>query len=106
MLEANDKKKTSMPYRQALEKLPLIKVYARVKYRQPDLLKKPKFAALLKALQGEDVAEAEKNGVEFIDFDGNVVKQDKLQKDAKALEDKVTADVGRDNKRIQSPPLY
>ena len=43
--------------------------------------------------------------VELVDFTGKVVNKDKLLRDAKALEDKVRADVGFDNRQVHPLPL-
>jgi hypothetical protein len=109
MLDANDRKATKAPpYRYALAKMGLTKLFARVKYGQPEQQSIRAYNALLWALKAGDINAANdaRKLVELVDFNGNVVDVDKLENDAKALEDRVRRDVGRDNVRFHPPPLY
>jgi len=106
MLESNDKKKSRGPgYRNELEKLPLMKLFARSKHGKPQRLNLRDFRTLLDALRRGDIKAAEKTkNFELVDFNGNVVNGEKLEKDAEALEARVRRDVGPDNTRVHPPP--
>ncbi len=106
MLEANPKKKARGPgYRKELEKLPLTKLFARSKHKNPHRLSFEAFTRLIDALKNEDIKAAQNEGFELVDFNGNAVNGEKLEKDAQALEDKVRRDVGPDNMRGHPPPV-
>jgi hypothetical protein len=108
MIEANPKKKARAPgYRQELVKLPLTKLFARVKHAWPEQLNREDFAKLYGALLSEDLAAAaaQDDYFELVDFTGKIVDDAQLIKDAAALEAKVRKDVGRDNIRVQAPPI-
>jgi hypothetical protein len=109
MLDMNDQKATKAPpYRYALANLGLMKLFARVKYGHPEQQSIRAYNALLQALKNGDISSANVSQklVELVDFNGNVINDDKLIKDAKALQDRVCQEVGRDNKRFHPPPLY
>lgn len=109
MLEANDRKATKAPpYRNALDKMPLTKLFARVKYRRAEQMPNRTYYVLLRALKAGDIkaANEDQKWVELVDFNGNVVDEDKLKNDAEALENRVKRDVGSDNVRFHPPPIY
>jgi hypothetical protein len=107
MIEANPKKQPrSAGYRKELAALPLRNVFTRLKRGLPQQLSKRDFARLYAALAAGDLAEAEKEDFELVDFSGTVVKSDKLVKDAASLEEKIRNDVGTDNRRLPVPPIF
>ena len=108
MLEANDAKAVKAQYhRNELERLPLLKLFARAKHGKPKRLPLRDFKKLLDALKTGNITAAQKTKYfDLVDFNGNVIDGDKLEKDAAALEEKVRRDVGSDNTRVQPPPLY
>jgi hypothetical protein len=108
MIEANPKKqKRAAGYRQELAKLPLTDLFARVKYGHPQSLAQKDFAKLCAALLTEDPAAVSGGELfDLVDFTGKVINAKQLVGDAKALEEKVRLDVGKDNVRVQAPPLY
>ena len=107
MLEKNDTKKHKAPaYRKALDKLPLVKLFARSKHGHPNLLPPHDFRLLLRALRTENIAAAEESGYfDLVDFNGDIVEGEKLKNNAKSLEDKVRQDVGKDNIRTHPYPI-
>ena len=112
MLEANDQKKDKGPdYRKELEKLELMKLFGRSKYSKPKLLPRRDFHVLIRAFKDvkagdiADIAEAEKQNFELVNYKGEVVDGVKLEQNAKALEDKVRRDVGMDNIRAHPIPI-
>jgi hypothetical protein len=105
-LEANPKKKDSAPqFRTDLEALRLVKVFVRVVHGHPMSFTAERFRRLARLLKAGDLRGAEKTGdVELVDFAGNVVKVEKLEQDAKNLEDVVRKKVGADNVHVDPPP--
>jgi hypothetical protein len=106
-LEANPKKKDLAPqYRKELENLRLLKLFARVKHGKPKVLTAPQLNRLLRLFKAGNIRAAEETGdFELVDFSGNVVKRDKLEKDAANLEEVVRRKVGLDNTHVDPPPV-
>jgi hypothetical protein len=66
-----------------------------------------KIQILYRTLKLGNITVAEdKDAFELIDFNGNIVDRLKLEKDAKALEDKVRWDVRSDNRRVHPMLMY
>jgi hypothetical protein len=109
-LEANPKKKNKAPpYRQALEQLRLVNLFARVTRRAAKVLSSRDFVKVLQLLRTGDLMAAQKEGVfiDLIDCAGNVLdreKQEKLTADAAKLEERVRSVVGLDNFYVDPPP--
>ena len=108
VIEKNDAKKGRAPgYRAELANLALMKLFARVKHGRAGRILDKDFKTLLDALKRGDIIRALKTGnFELVDFKGDVIDVEKLEKKAAALEDKVRRDVGIDNTRVQVPPAY
>lgn len=106
MLEANPKKKgKAPPLRAALEKLPLKKVFVRLKHGAAGRLAAREHHRLVELLRAGDLRGAqETKKLELVDFDGKVVDAAKLEKDAHAIESKARQEVGADNVRGHPPP--
>ncbi len=107
MLEANPKKKDKgPPYRKELDKLGIMKLFARLKHGDARRLPTKDFRKLLKLMEAGNIKAAEDTGkFQLVDFSGKVINREKLEKDAASLEDRVRRDVGVDNTRQQPPPV-
>jgi hypothetical protein len=112
-LEANEKKKKkAQPYTEELERLGLVRLFARVKLLNPSkIFTSLEFIKLRQLLSEGDIEETQKNteiDLELVNFLGDVVysrKNKKLLKDAEKLEERVRLDVGLDNFYVDPPPV-
>jgi hypothetical protein len=106
MIESNPKKAPrGAGYREELTRLPLRKLYARWRIDWPpaSMNREARAKAYEALLSGEPGAADD--AVELVDFSGKTVNRQKLEDDAKILEDKVRRDVGADNVQVHAPPI-
>lgn len=107
MLEAKEKKKKlAPPFIGRLHKLGMLKLFARGLHGRPNALSTAAYENLLALLDRGDVVAAQKTkSWELVDFAGNVVDAEKLDRDARKLEAEVRLAVGPDNIRVDGPPV-
>jgi len=106
-LEANDKKKADAPkFAEKLAKLRLLKLFVRVHWGKPKLLSAKQFVRLLTDLRTRGLGAVDGDDRQLIDYEGKVVDAKQLVKEATQLEEAVRKRVGKDNIRIEPPPLY
>lgn len=106
-LEQNEKKKDDAPkFAERLKKLRLMKLFIRVHWGNPRVLPPKEFARLIGTLRTLGINAVDDKDRQLVDYEGTIVNRKELQKEATALEDAVSARVGRDNVRIEPPPLY
>ena len=106
LLERNPKKAKRGPaYRERLEKLRLMRIYARSKHGHARVLPRVTYHALLDALEsGKLKAASATKHFELVDLDGNVVDDTQLESAMTKLEEEITREVGMDNFHVDPPP--
>lgn len=102
----NSKKNDLVPaFQKRLDDLGLLEIYARVKHGEAEPLPPARFDRLLRALRDEDVAEAERNGTELVDFRDRKIDRGRLESDAARVEKDLRQAVGFDNFHADLPPF-
>jgi hypothetical protein len=104
-----EREELAKKYRQELEALGLVKLWARLKHGRPRPLDPPRLALLLDALAAEDPVKATavaRDEFKLVDFAGRVVDVEKLRQAAAALEARVERDAARNNVHVDPPPVF
>jgi hypothetical protein len=107
MLQDNPKKEKEAPQFQALlDGLKLRRHFARTSHGNPTRLPAKRLLPLIAALRDGRLPTQDGQIVELVDFNGKVVDHKDLVKRADALEAKIRKKVGRDNVRVETPPVF
>ena len=103
-----EREEKAKKYREELQKLGLLKLYARTKYADPGPMGPGPLRRLLAALAAGDPRKAKavvEGHFDLVDFRGDVVDEHKLRQTVRALEDRVEQDARRNNVHIDPPPI-
>ncbi|MGL5825179.1 MAG: hypothetical protein ACRCYU_10255 [Nocardioides sp.] len=106
MLEDNPKKEQDAPkFQGQLDQLKLPRHFVRTSHGNPSTLPAKRLLPLIAALREGRVPTRDGRLVELVDFQGKVVDHQDLTRRADTLEETIRKKVGRDNVRVENPPM-